>query len=380
VFKVLPEALDKATGGGRLPVSARTLYYQVRPLLQAYTHRALDYKYFSQTLLTEYRDLGQALEGLYYDPRGVLYEPHVPPPAAQAPHTGRTVALSTQSVDAYTIPAWLYNKILYVEKKGLMPVLEAAQLGDRYDMAIIAAEGYATEATRVLLERAEGCCQLFVLHDADPDGYNIARTLREETARMPGYAVDVIDLGLTVDAAVEMGLEAETFTRERELPWALATDLTATEQEYFEGTRVGRKHWIAQRVELNAMTGPQLVAYIERRLEEVGAVGKVIPDEEALPELAEEVYQQQIGTAVEAAVRDMLSLDALHHQVAEAMRAHVDVAAAQYMIAEALTKDDTQSWHGALNRALGDCLDEHAGPLVDIVRAQVRAMLQRNPG
>ena len=69
--------------------------------------------------------------------------------------------------------------------------------------------------------------QLFVLHDADPDGYNIARTLREETARMPGYAVDVLDLGLRWADAMALGLDTEEFTRRRALPEGLALTLTA---------------------------------------------------------------------------------------------------------------------------------------------------------
>lgn len=46
VFEVLPEAMRLATGDGRYPVSARTLYYQVRPLVQRLTGRELDYNYF----------------------------------------------------------------------------------------------------------------------------------------------------------------------------------------------------------------------------------------------------------------------------------------------------------------------------------------------
>jgi len=125
------------------------------------------------------------LPGLYFDPRGVLYEPH----------GGKTVALRTREVEAYDFPEYEFDKILYVEKKGLMPVFQAARMGERFDMAIIAGEGYATEAVRSLFTRArKGQYRLFVLHDADPHGYNIARTLAEETRRMPRYSVDVTDL------------------------------------------------------------------------------------------------------------------------------------------------------------------------------------------
>ena len=166
---------------------SRFLFYPVRKLIQRWTSKDLDYDYFSQDLLIECQRQHGPLRGLYYDPRGVLYEAH----------SGKASPLGTREVDAYQFPAWLYDKILYVEKKGVWPILQAAALAERYDMAVIAAEGYATEATRVLFAQADKGqhYQLFVLHDADPDGYNIARTLREETRRMPGYAVEIIDLG-----------------------------------------------------------------------------------------------------------------------------------------------------------------------------------------
>lgn len=108
VFAVLPEAVEKATGGGHYPVSARTLYYQVRPLIQAYTDKDLDYNYFSQQLLLEYQEQFGLIEELYYDPRGYLYEPH----------TGRAVPLGTREIEAYDFPDWVFNKVLYVEKKA----------------------------------------------------------------------------------------------------------------------------------------------------------------------------------------------------------------------------------------------------------------------
>lgn len=65
VFRVLPEALDKATGDGTYEVSARTLYYQVRTLIQRYTHKELDHGYFSQDLISSYREEYGPIQGLY---------------------------------------------------------------------------------------------------------------------------------------------------------------------------------------------------------------------------------------------------------------------------------------------------------------------------
>ena len=301
VFEVLPAALDKATGAGAYPVSARTLYYQARPLVQAYTSKELDYNYFSQNLLTEYRHEVGTLQGLYYDPRGILYEPH----------SGEEVPLGTREVDSYEFPKFVFDKILYVEKKGLYPIFEAAALGKRYDMAIIAAEGYATEAARVLFANAsrDQRYQLFVLHDADPYGYNIARTLTAATRRMPEHEVEVIDLGLSLEEALTCGLEPEHFTRKASLPEGL--DLNEVEREYFVGKSAGRKSWSCRRVELNAFTAPELIEYVEGKLAEQGATGKVIPPPGVLAEHARGAQRQAARTVIEAALEDLIDLDAL---------------------------------------------------------------------
>jgi hypothetical protein len=208
---LMPEAVRHATGD-RLPVSAHTLFYCMRPLVQAYcsehgvTARTLDSHYFEQDLLTAYQRerglirLSDGRSAIYYEARGTLYEPH----------TGKVIQLGTREVEGYVFPSWLYDKILFVEKQGLWPVFREARLAERYDMAIVAGEGYATEACRVLFRNAEKAhdYQLFVLHDADPYGYNIARTLREKTRRMPVHKINVIDLGLGVDRS-----GAEVFRR-----------------------------------------------------------------------------------------------------------------------------------------------------------------------
>src|SRR5262249_17805348 len=210
----------------------------------------LQSSYFEQDLLPAYeREHGPILlpdgrPAIYREARGTLYEPH----------TGKAVALGTCDVEDYRFPSWLFDKILFIEKQGLWPVFQDARLAERYDMAIVAGEGYATEACRVLFRNADKDrdYQLFVLHDADPFGYNIARTLREETARMPGYRVGVIDIGLGLQDALDRGLETEEFTRQKALPAAL--QLSGLEAEYFTGRPAGPKSWIARRVELNAFT------------------------------------------------------------------------------------------------------------------------------
>jgi hypothetical protein len=273
VFEVMPEAVRNSAGAlGR--VSAHTLFYHVRPLIQQFTSKVLASDYFEQKLLPRYQQRVRPIPEVYYEPRGTLYEPH----------TGKALPLGTREVQAYDFPLWLYDKILFVEKKGLWPVFQAARLAERYDLAIVAGEGYATEACRVLMAKAEGGrkYKLAVLHDADPYGYNIARTLGEETARMPEHNIEVIDLGLRLQDALDAGLPTEEFTRKKKLPKELV--LTPLEREYFEGRRAGPKSWICRRVELNAFTSPGLIAYADRGLARAGMCGKVVPPDDVLAE------------------------------------------------------------------------------------------------
>lgn len=360
VFQVLPEAIVNATGDGLFPVSARNLYYQVRPLLQDYIDKELDYNYFSQSLLVQYQEQHGAIQGLYYDPRGVLYEPH----------TGKAIPLGTRELKGYRFPDWLFNKILYVEKKGLLPILQAAKLAERYDLAIVAGEGYASEAVRLLFDTAsknQGY-QLFVLHDADTHGYNICRTLGEETRRMPGYQVEVIDLGLHLQEALDLGLPTEKFTRKNDLPWGL--HLTEIEKEYFKGQPHGRKSWICQRVELNAFTAPALVHYIEVKLQVAGALGKVIPPEDDLLPQARDIFQDQVDDLVDHLISQLLPMGAMKQAAFASLVP--DLSMARRWIEEAFHRNSSISWEKALQRKFSGLVNEHEGEVADLMRKHIR--------
>jgi hypothetical protein len=342
VFEVLQDAVALATGNGSYPVSARNLYYKVRTLIQQYTSKELDYGYFSQDLLTQYRDEFGPIKELYHDPRGVLYEPH----------NDKVIQLGTREVQSYQFPSWLYDKILYIEKKGLWPILETARLAEKYDMAVIATEGYATEAIRVLFERAEKSRNytLLVLHDADPDGYNIARTLSEETRRMPGYSVNVIDLGLKLQEAIDMGLAEEEFTRKKALPEGLK--LNDLELEYFGGRKVGRKSWLCRRVELNAFSAPELISHIEQKLEYFEKSEKVIPDSDSLLELTEGIYKDEIASYVSTKMDRLLSMDTLIARLQKSYKDEMSLDEARRWITETFETNRFLSWRKVVSATI----------------------------
>jgi DNA topoisomerase VI subunit B len=352
-FLVMEEAVAKATGKGHYQVSAHTLFYHVRPLIQRHTSTELRSDYFEQKVLPAYQRQRGPIPGLYYEPRGTLYEPH----------TGREVPLGTREVQGYTFPSWLYDKIIFVEKTGLWPVLKAARLAERYDAAIVAGEGYATEACRVLFANAEKGrdYQLFSFHDADPHGYNIARTLQTETERMPGHNITVIDVGLKLEEALAMGLPAEEFTRRKALPRAMERSLTDVEREYFQGKEVGRNSSLCRRVELNAFTAPDLIAYFESGLRRHGVRGKVVPDESSLPALVRELLAQALSDRTDEMLAGLLSLGRIKAELGEAVRRHVPLEDARAWVTEALAANPATSWRDAVAGRIADLLEEHNG-------------------
>jgi hypothetical protein len=327
--------------------------------------KSLGYSYFSQGLLTEYQEEEGRIAGLWRDSRGNLHEPH----------TGNSVALGTREIANYEFPEYTFDKILYVEKEGELPKLRAAKLGERYDMAICSGKGQPTEAVRTLFERAEGGdYQLFVFHDADLDGYDIARVMAEETRRMPDYFVDVVDIGLTVEDAVEMGLASEPFRRKKDITWELRMRLSGVAKEYLY-QRNGYGGGISgYRFELNAiLPDTRRVEYIERKLEENGVRGKVIPPDEALAERREAMYREKVDGWVDEVIAEMLDADELKNKMAEQFQERFGLDKAREWIEKGFEDDRAQSWRGVLKAKLEKVYkDEHSGDLRDSVREYVQ--------
>jgi len=376
VFKVIPAAREHASSGGNLAFGQRRFYYAVRRLIQPLTTSELKYSYF-QKLVQRYLTERGPIEGLYFEPRGTLYEPH----------TNKSVGLGTREVAAYRFPEYVFDKILFVEKAGQWPLLKDAKLAERYDMAIVAGEGFASEAARVLFDKAEKDkdYQLFVLHDADHSGYEIARTLQEETERMPGYSVDVIDLGLTVQDAVDMDdVEPEDYVRKSALSEALLPRLNNIELEHFSGEQFEyqkdgktKTAWQCQRYELDAMTSGQAIEYIEKQLKDAEVRPKVIPPPEVLPDLAEEVYREQSREWARSTLDELLGWDDMTEALADEFIEQFKLENSDRYIRAKFKKDDSLSWGKALRIVFTDIHQKkHTDSLKEAVRKKVVEALE----
>jgi hypothetical protein len=282
-------AYMKASAGGKLPVGPRQIMYAARGPVQARTGKRLDDRYFTQTLLPNFcaakPDLTAGWD-IVWDARGNLIEPHT---NFQLPLGTLQVREYIHGAESRYLPAkhtgdrWhtrgsldRYGTVLFVEKEGFLPLFRAVKLAERYDLAIMSTKGVSTTAARRLVDDlVMRKVPVFVIRDFDVAGFTIAGTLRRGTRRYRWRSKGAIDLGLRLDDVEAEGLEAEDFYHGGRAagltPQLIANGATRAEIEFL----------CTQRVELNAFPSDQLVAWIERKLEEHG-VRKVCPKPETL--------------------------------------------------------------------------------------------------
>jgi hypothetical protein len=130
---------------------------------------------------------------------------------------------------------------------------------------------------------------LLLLHDFDKAGFSIAGTLQRDTRRYEFQnAITTVDLGLSLADVQAMSLESEhQFHRKgsRESLIANLRENGASQAEIDFMFADFNRMRSTRRVELNAMTSPQFVAFLEHKLKEAG-ITKIIPESEIL----EKVY------------------------------------------------------------------------------------------
>jgi hypothetical protein len=312
-WKVMRRAYLQASDNGRLPANMRQIMYAARPLVQELTGGKCwkESSTFTQNLLPNYmleNPDQTATWDVVADARGHFAEPH----------SRESIGIGTLDVRGYVDswtdsddvgvnveppelddsfptsgPANRFKYALFVEKEGFAPVLQRAQIAEKYDVALFSSKGMSVIAARKLVDRL---CQqgvtVFVLHDFDRSGLLIAHWLSHDNDRYQFDAEpNVIDLGLRLADVKKMGLQAEHLVyKQKKNPITALFDCGTTPEErtflvgqphysskYFDKG----KYWDGQRVELNAMSSRLFITWLEAKFEEHG-VGKLIPDDETL--------------------------------------------------------------------------------------------------
>jgi hypothetical protein len=300
----MKEAYLHASANGTLPAKARQVMYAARPLVQKKTGGECwtNSNYFTQTLLPSYiRDHSEAQTWwVVWDARGHLIEPYtgvtIPLGGVEvenylariagraAAHGSRQSSKIAQQLFPTVGPKHRYQGILFCEKEGFNDLFKEVQLAERYDLAIMSTKGMTVTAARQLVDSV--CHQfdipVFVLHDFDPSGLAILKSLQRNTDRYRfRNKVRVVDLGLRLADVEGHDLAAEDFAHRGRWPVHNLRRNGATEEEvrFLCPTGGGT----GQRVELNAFTSSALVEFVEAKLDEHGLT-KLIPDDDALLE------------------------------------------------------------------------------------------------
>ncbi|MCF7995194.1 MAG: hypothetical protein K9L32_00385 [Chromatiaceae bacterium] len=179
------------------------------------------------------------------------------------------------------------------------------------------------------------------------------------TKRMPDHRVEVHDLGLFLEPAIEAGYQSETFTRSA----ALASTLTLTdyERKRFTGTKrvIGydKAEWInCERVEINAIPIRERIAYLEAQLEQIpGLLPKVQPPASVLRDRAQSITEQRITEQVRAEIERRLDLDAIVNAAVQRLQPLPDYngEAVHRLIQRTLEQAPAQGWQDALKRIVG---------------------------
>jgi hypothetical protein len=176
--------------------------------------------------------------------------------------------------------------------------------------------------------------------------------MREETRRMPGYSVEVVDLGLSIEDAVEMGLDPEPFSQKHDISAALKETLTPLAREYlYNRTPSGGVR--GERFEINSiLPDTRRVEYIEKKLREHDVVPKLIPPPDALKDRCKKMYRAKSDDWVDELVAEIIVTSVLKETVAEDFEERFKLQDAEAWIKTGFARDDTKSWRHWTNATL----------------------------
>ena len=337
VFDHLDEVIAEVSGPERYRFNDRQLFYRLRPIVLAEAGKELKLSNW-KSILDAYEGENGEIELMYREPRGSLTHPH----------RNETFALRTIMVEQYVRPAWTFNKLLYIEKEGAQEALKQNRWLERHDCAVMSSKGFSTRAARDLIDKLvehDEPIEVFCAHDADASGTMIYQTLQEATRARGARKIEIVNIGLEAWEAVAMRLEVETVEGgERRKPVADYVGL-------YEGDDNDWDEWLqTHRVELNAMTTPELIEWLDDKMDVYG-LGKLIPPTKVLEDtfmtLAEEKLRAQITERI-------LREADLDRQVAEA------VAALDPPDGEALRRDIENSFADAPEAEWRDIIEAAA--------------------
>jgi hypothetical protein len=270
---------------------------------------------------------------MYREPRGSIYHPH----------RGETITLGDLMVEDYERPEWTFNKLIYIEKEGFREALKDARWAERHDCMLMSSKGFTTRAAKDLVDKLaehDEPLTIFCVHDADAWGTMIFETFQEATAARDARKIQIVNLGLEPEEALAMGLEVETVEAgDRRKPVAA-----------YAGDW---EDWLqTHRVELNAMTTPAFMGWLDGKM---AAYGKLIPP----PDVLEAELDQRVEATVRVAVTERILREAgFEDQVAAAIAAveKPSAAALEQGIKDIFERERDREWRDHIEEIVTDII------------------------
>ncbi|WP_334406007.1 hypothetical protein [Bradyrhizobium sp. AZCC 2289] len=290
VLDNLDDVIAAVSGEEGYRFNERQLFYALRPIVMNEIGKELNIGNFKE-IITDYESENGEIPLMYREPRGSITHPH----------RNETFTLGTLMVEEYERPSWNFNKLVYIEKEGAQEALKQNRWCERHDCAVMSSKGFSTRAARDLIDKLaehDESVEVFCVHDADASGTMIYQTLQEETRARGARKIKIINLGLDPWEAVAMGLEVET-VEQGKYPKPVANYIREREDGHYW------ENWLqTHRVELNAMTTPQLIQWLDEKMARFGS-GKLIPPPQVLEQdLADRIENKVRATITERILRE----------------------------------------------------------------------------
>jgi hypothetical protein len=350
VLDHLDEVIDIVSGGAlRYRFNERQLFYRLRPIVLEATGKELKLGNFTG-IITDYENENGEIPLMYREPRGSITHPH----------RDETITLGTIMVEQYERPVWNFNKLLYIEKEGAQEALKQDRWPERHDCAVMSSKGFSTRAARDLIDKLvehDEPVEVFCAIDADAPGSMIYQTLQEETRARGARKIKITLIGLAPWEAVAMGLEVETLTVEpgaaRKPTADYIKNRDGTGDVDAEGNDISDRDWDewlqTHRIELNAMTTPGLIDWLDSKMEEHGS-GKLIPPTEVLENTFMTLAEERLTRKITERILREADLDG---RVAEAMAAldRPDGEALRRSIEDGFEDDPEAAWRDIIKTA-----------------------------
>ncbi|MCX5804344.1 MAG: hypothetical protein NTU69_12600 [Proteobacteria bacterium] len=383
----LLEAVDYCTDDKKVPTKARQVFYALRKIINNLYGITLNGEsgqgILTQVVLTDFYKKYPWLEDLVFlERRGYYIDP-----------VGwKEIPLGTQEINefldgmpkecsaniiggeyrpaeiSFDIPYELeISQVLFIEKQGFNEIFKRSKIMEELRLGIISGQGYGTRALKRLIQifinRGIVC---YSLHDCDLSGYCIGNKLSKGSQTFEDE-LDIIDIGLNYQDLVELGkdkiIDAEEYYSKKSYINVLK-ELSEDERNFFFVKETGTQ-FKYRRVEINALTTPELIEFIKKKIKPKPITPSLEQVEKLLDfDMFELIKRKAIGKVLERYSNNYFK---------ELENVEIDFDDCNKMVKDAYRKvlscsnTNGEKWDSVLKELLKDYINKKADKLLTLI-------------